>query len=221
VRAEHLLLTEGLNVNHLRLVMGTSMGGMHTWLWAERYPDFMDALMPLASLPTQIAGRNRAWRRMLSDTIRGDPGWMGGDYSAQPPSLRAAGYMLWFLSSNPVIRQQDSPTLAKTDEALDVFLGNFLKTSDANDVLYAVEASRDYDPAPGLEKIRAPLLAVNTSDDLINPPELGLLEAGMKRVPNGRFVIIPLSDKTRGHGSHTIALLWKDQLVELLNRSAH
>ena len=128
--------------------------------------------------------------------------------------------MLWFLSSNPVIRQQDSPTLAKTDEALDVFLGNFLKTSDANDVLYAVEASRDYDPAPGLEKIRAPLLAVNTADDLIKPPELGLLEAGMKRVPNGRYVIIPLSDKTRGHGSHTIALLWRDQLVELLNRSA-
>ena len=220
VEAQYRLLTEGLGVNHARLVMGTSMGGMHTWLWAERYPDFMDALMPLASLPTQIAGRNRAWRRMLSDVIRGDPGWQGGDYTAQPPSLRAAGYMLWFLSSNPVIRQQDSPTLAKTDEALDVFLGNFLKTSDANDVLYAVEASRDYDPAPGLEKIRAPLLVVNTADDLINPPELGFLEAGMKRVPNGRFIIIPFSDKTRGHGSHTIALLWKDQLEDLLKRSA-
>ncbi|OAI42252.1 hypothetical protein AYO41_04545 [Verrucomicrobia bacterium SCGC AG-212-E04] len=220
IDAQYRLLTEGLGVNHARLVMGTSMGGMHTWLWGELHPDFMDALMPLASLPTQIAGRNRAWRKMLSDVIRGDPAWQGGDYTAQPPSLRAAGYMLWFLSSNPVVRQKDSPTLAKTDETLDTFVGNFLKTSDTNDVLYAVEASHDYDPAPGLEKIRAPLLAVNSADDLINPPELGLLEAGMKRVPNGRFVIIPLSEKTRGHGSHTLAALWKDQLVELLNRSA-
>ena len=220
VEAQYRLLSEGLGVNHARLVMGTSMGGMHTWVWAQRYPNFMDALMPLASLPTQISGRNRAWRRMLSDVIRGDPDWKGGDYMAQPPSLRAAGYMLWFLSSNPVIRQQDSPTLAKTDETLDAFLGNFLKTSDANDVLYAIEASRDYDPAAGLGKIRAPLLAVNFADDLINPPELGLLEAGMKRVPNGRFIIIPFSDKTRGHGSHTIALLWKDQLEDLLRRSA-
>lgn len=220
VEAQYRLLTEGLGVNRARLVMGTSMGGMHTWLWAERYPDFMDALMPLASLPNQIAGRNRAWRKMLSDVIRGDPEWKGGDYLAQPPSLRAAAYMLWFLSSNPVVRQHDSPTLAKTDETLDAFVGNFLKTSDANDVLYAIEASHDYDPAPGLDKIRAPLLAVNSADDLINPPELGLLEAGIKRVPGGRFVIIPLSDKTRGHGSHTIALLWKDQLMALLKQSA-
>ena len=220
VDAQYRLLTDGLGVNHLRLVMGTSMGGMHTWLWGELHPDFMDALMPLASQPAQIAGRNRAWRRMVSDTIRHDPGWQGGDYTTQPPSLRLGAEVLWFMSSNPVIRQKDAPTLAKTDEALDKFVADYLKTGDANDMLYAVEASHDYDPAPGLEKIRAPLLAVNSADDLINPPELGLLEVGMKRVPTGRFVIIPSSDQTRGHGSHTFAVLWKAQLEDLLRNSA-
>ncbi len=220
VDAQYRLLTEGLGVNHARLVMGTSMGGMHTWLWGELHPDFMDALMPLASLPTQIAGRNRAWRRMVIDAIRNDPDWRGGEYTTQPPSLRLGAEMLWFMSSNPVIRQKDSPTLARTDETLDKFVADYFKTGDANDMLYAIEASRDYDPAPGLEKIRAPLLAVNSADDLINPPELGILEAGMKRVPSGRYVIIPLSDQTRGHGSHTFAPLWKAQLEELLRRSA-
>ena len=216
VGAQYRLLTEGLGVNHARLVMGTSMGGMHTWLWGELHPDFMDALMPLASLPTQISGRNRAWRRMIIDAIRSDPGWRGGDYKTQPPSLRTAAEMLWFMSSNPVLRQKEAPTLAKTDEALDKFADEHVKTGDANDVLYAVEASRDYDPGPKLETIRAPLLAINSADDLINPPELGILEGEIKRLPKGRAVMIPLSDKTRGHGSHTIAALWKDQLVKLL-----
>ena len=219
VDAQYRLLTEGLGVNHARLVMGTSMGGMHTWLWGELHPDFMDALMPLASLPSQIAGRNRAWRRMVIDAIRNDPEWRGGDYTSQPQSLRVGAEMLWFMSSNPVVRQKDSPTLAKTDETLDKFVADYLKTGDANDMVYAIEASRDYDPAPGLEKIRVPLLAVNSADDLINPPELGILEAGMKRVPSGRLVIIPLSDQTRGHGSHTIASLWKAQLEDLLQQS--
>ena len=216
VGAQYCLLTEGLGVNHARLVMGTSMGGMHTWLWGELHPDFMDALMPLASLPTQISGRNRAWRRMIIDAIRSDPGWRGGDYKTQPPSLRTAAEMLWFMSSNPVLRQKEAPTLAKTDEALDKFGDEHVKTGDANDVLYAVEASRDYDPGPKLETILAPLVAINSADDLINPPELGILEGEIKRLPKGRAVVIPLSDKTRGHGSHTIAALWKDQLVKLL-----
>ena len=220
VEAQYRLLADGLGVNHARLVMGTSMGGMQTWLWGETHPDFMDALMPLASLPTQIAGRNRVWRRMVIDAIRGDPEWRGGDYATQPQSLRLAAEMLWFMSSNPVIRQQESPTLAKTDETIEAFVANYFKTSDANDVLYAIEASRDYDPAPGLQNIRAPLVAVNSADDLINPPELALIEAGMKRVPSGRFVLIPFSAKTRGHGSHTFALLWKDQLEDLLKKSA-
>jgi len=220
VEAQYRLLTEGLGVNHARLVMGTSMGGMHTWLWGESHPDFMDALMPLASLPTQISGRNRAWRRMVIDAIRNDPDWLGGDYAAQPPSLRTAAEMLWFMSSNPLLRQKEAPTRAKTDEVLDKFVADYLKTSDANDVLYAVEASHDYDPGAKLEEIHAPLLAINSADDMINPPELGILEGEIKRVPKGRAVLIPLSDKTRGHGSHTVAALWKDQLMSLLKRSS-
>src|SRR5438270_1015820 len=219
VEAQYRLLTEGLGVNHARLVMGTSMGGMHTWLWGSAHSDFMDALMPLASLPTQISGRNRAWRRMVIDSIRHDPEWHGGDYSAQPQSLRTAAQMLWLMSSNPVLRQKDAPTLAKTDEALDKFVADYLKTGDANDVLYALEASHDYDPGPGLEKIRAPLLAINSADDLINPPELGILEREIKRVAKGRAIVIPLSDNTRGHGSHTIAALWTSDLEALLRQS--
>ena len=219
VEAEYRLLSEGLEVNHARLVMGTSMGGMHTWLWGEIHPDFMDALMPLASLPTQISGRNRVWRRLVIDAIRNDPAWAAGEYKSQPPSLRTAAEMLWLMSSNPVLRQKDAPTLAKTDDVLDKFVNELMKTSDANDVLYALEASHDYDPGPDLEKIRAQLLAINSADDLINPPELGLLEREIKRVPKGRAIVIPLSEKTRGHGSHTIADLWKDQLADLLQRS--
>jgi homoserine O-acetyltransferase/O-succinyltransferase len=219
VEAQHRLLTDGLGLNHARLVMGTSMGGMHTWLWGETHPEFMDALLPLASLPTQISGRNRAWRRIIIDTIRGDPAWNGGEYKAQPPSLRTAAEMLWFMSSNPILRQNEEPSLAKTDEVLDKFVAEHFKTDDANDVLYALEASHDYDPGPELAKIRAPLLAINSADDLINPSELGILEREIKRVPHGRTLIIPLSEKTRGHGSHTIATLWKDELVRLLTES--
>ena len=220
IEAQYRLLTEGLSVNHARLVMGTSMGGMHTWLWGERHPDFMDALMPLASLPTQISGRNRVWRRIVIDAIRNDPEWRGGNYSTQPPGLRVAQQMLFFMGSNPTLRQQQMPTLAATDAALDAAIDNSLKSADANDVLYQVEASRDYDPGPDLEKIRAQLLAVNSADDLINPPELGILEREIKRVPNGRAVVLPLSPETRGHGTHTVAALWKQYLEELLAASA-
>ena len=219
VEAQYRLITEGLGADHARLVMGTSMGGMHTWLWGELHPDFMDALMPLASLPTQISGRNRAWRRIIIDAIRNDPDWRGGDYANQPPSLRTAAEMLWFMSSNPVLRQKEAPTVAKTDEVLDKFVDGIAKADDANNVLYAVEASRDYDPGPNLPKIRAPLLAINSADDLINPPQLGILEREIKRVPSGRAVVIPLSDQTRGHGSHTMAALWKNQLVSLLKET--
>jgi homoserine O-acetyltransferase len=219
IEAQYRLLTDGLGVNHARLVMGTSMGGMHTWLWGELHPDFMDALMPLASLPTQISGRNRAWRRIVIDAIRNDSAWNGGEYKTQPPSLRTAAEMLWFMSSNPVLRQKEAPTLMKTDEVLDKFIADYTKTGDANDVLYAVEASYDYDPSPNLEKIRAPVLAINFADDLINSPELAILEREIKRVPHGRAIVIPMSDKTRGHGSHTMAALWKDELVKLLQET--
>jgi len=216
VQAQYLLLTQGLKVNHARLVMGTSMGGMHSWLWGEQHAQFMDGLMPLASLPTQISGRNRAWRRTIIDAIRNDPGWKGGDYQSEPPSLRTASEILWLMSSNPVLRQQEAPSLAQADRALDSYVESSLRSSDANDLMYAVAASRDYDPGPDLEKIAAPLIAVNSADDLINPPELGILEREVKRVPHGRAVVIPFSERTHGHGSHTYASLWKSYLEELL-----
>lgn len=219
IEAQRQLLVDGLGVTHLRLVMGTSMGGMHTWLWGQLYPDMMDALMPLASLPTQISGRNRAWRRLVIDAIRHDPEWRGGDYELQPQSLRTAAQMLWLMSSNPVQRQAAAPDLARSDAVLDEYVANYLKTGDANDFLYALEASHDYDPGPGLERIKAPLLAINTADDLINPPELGILEQGIKRVAQGRAIVLPLSEKTRGHGSHTLAALWKQELVRLLSET--
>jgi len=219
VDAQYRLLTEGLKVNHLRLVMGTSMGGMQTWVWGERYPDFMDALMPLASLPTQISGRNRVWRKTVIDGIRNDPAWQGGNYTTQPPSLRTAASLIFFMGSNPVLRQETMQTLAQSDQVLDEYLANAMKTQDANDVLYQVSASWDYDPGPGLENIRAPLLAINSADDLINPPELGILEREIKRVKNGEAIVIPYGPATRGHGSHTIATLWKDQLARLLGKT--
>ena len=216
VEAQYRLLTEGLHVSHARLVMGTSMGGMHTWLWGEEHPQFMDVLMPLASLPTQISGRNRAWRRVIIDAIRNDPAWQGGEYSSEPPSLRTALEMLWLVSSNPVLRQDEAPTLARADQALDTYVNDQMKSADANDLLYAVSASQDYDPGPVVEKIEAPLIAVNSADDLINPPELKILEREIQRVPHGRAVVIPFSERTRGHGSHTVAVLWKRHLEELL-----
>jgi homoserine O-acetyltransferase/O-succinyltransferase len=200
--------------------MGTSMGGMQTWLWGERHPGFMDALMPLASLPTQISGRNRVWRRVIIDAIRTDPDWRSGDYALQPPSLHTAAEMLYFMSSNPPLRQQQMPTLAKSDSALDSAVESLIKTSDANDTLYQLEASRDYDPGPDLEKIRVPLMAVNSADDLINPPELGILEREIKRVPKGKAIVLPLGPETRGHRTHTVAPVWKQYLEELLASSA-
>jgi homoserine O-acetyltransferase/O-succinyltransferase len=219
IEAHYRLLTEGLKVDHLRLVIGTSMGGMQTWLWGETHPNFMDALMPLASLPTQISGRNRVWRRIIRDAIRNDPAWANGEYRDQPPSLRTAAGMLYFMANNPVERQKESPTRDQSDRALSDYVAQIVKTSDANNVLYAIESSSDYDPGPGLERIKAPLLAINFEDDLINPPELGILEREIGRVKHGKALVIPRSDRTRGHGTHTLAAVWKDQLVELLRSS--
>ena len=221
VLAQYRLLTEGLGVGRLRLVIGTSMGGMHAWMWGEMYPDFVDALMPLASVPSQISGRNRMWRRIAIDAIRTDPEWKGGAYTTQPRGLRVAAGMLALVAANPVIRQAESPTLKAADAWLDSYVDNYVKTADANDVLYALEASWDYDPAPGLSRITVPLLAVNFADDLVNPPELGILEREITRVLKGRAVTLPFSDKTRGHGSHTIAPLWKQYLSALLEASKH
>lgn len=219
VTADHRMLTEGLGIHHLRVVMGTSSGGMQTWLWGVMYPRFMDALVPLGSLPIQVSGRNRVWRRMVSDAIRGDPLWQEGNYTTQPPSLRLAAQMVFFMTSNPVLRQKAMPTLAEADAVLDDFVEAFLENADANDMLYAIESSHDYDPEPGLEKIQAALVAINSGDDLINPPELGILERQIQRVPRGRMVMIPYDGNSRGHGSHTFPRLWRHELAAVLRET--
>ena len=219
VLADHRLLTEHLKIDHLRLAMGTSMGGMHTWMWGEAYPDFMDALMPLASLPVEIAGRNRMFRRMFMDAIRNDPEWNNGEYTKQPRGLADALHILLIMGSVPLQWQKDYPTRDAADKYLEDRVAALMKEDDANDCLYQVDASRNYDPQPKLGAIKAPLLAVNSADDQINPPELGILEREIKHVAHGRAVVIPISDATRGHSSHTWAVLWKEYLVELLAQS--
>ena len=220
VNAQYRLLTEKLGVNHLRLVTGTSMGGMHSWLWAEMYPDYMDAVMPLASLPVEIAGRNRFFRRMVIDPIRNDPAWQNGEYKTQPvQGLTTALYTLIMMGSSPLQMHKQMPTKAAADEAFDRQIKQRLATTDANDMLYQFESSRDYNPEPKLETIKAHLLAINSADDAVNPPELGIMEQQIKRVKLGRFVLLPISDETRGHGTHTIPTIWQKYLGELLSRS--
>jgi homoserine O-acetyltransferase len=220
VLAQYLLLTKGLDVNHLRLVMGTSMGCMHTFVWGETYPDFMDALMPLACLPVQIAGRNRLWRDLTMDAIRNDPQWMKGDYTTEPMSaLRTIAGLLLIAGSAPIQMQITLPTRDAADEFLEKYMPREMENLDANDFLYQVNASRDYDPSAGLEKIKAPLLQINSGDDFVNPPELGIAEREIKRVKNGRFILLPASDQTHGHGTHTWAAVWQQYLAQLLESS--
>lgn len=220
VRAQYQLLTEKLGVNHLRLVMGTSMGGMQTWVWGETYPDFMDALMPLASLPVEIAGRNRMMRRMIMDAIRNDPSWADGEYKAEPQTgLRAAINILLLMGSSPLQWQKQAPTREAADKFYEERMRASLARTDANDMLYQFDASREYNPSPKLETIKAPLVAVNSADDLINPPELGIMEREIKRVKRGRYVLIPTSDETRGHGTHSLPALWQQYLAALLKDS--
>jgi homoserine O-acetyltransferase len=220
VAAQHQLVTEGLGVNHLRLVMGTSMGCMHSWVWGETYPEFMDALMPLACLPVPIAGRNRVWREEVMDSIRLDPAWKNGNYTEEPElGLRSALYLLLIATSAPLEWQKEYPTREQADQFLHSFIEKRLPQYDANDMLYAVDSSRDYDPSPNLESIKAHVMFVNSADDFINPPELGIAEREIKRVPHGRFVLLPISAQTRGHGTHTLAAVWKRYLQELLEES--
>ena len=219
VTAQYRLVTEELKVNHLRLVMGTSMGGMHTWVWGEKYADFMDALMPLASLPVQIAGLNRMRRRMIINSITSDPDFNNGEYKTQPRGLTAAIYGLMMMSASPLQLQKQAPTRDAADKLLEEQVRARLANTDANDMIYQFDASRDYDPAPRLESIRARLVAINSADDQVNPPELGVMEREIKRVKRGRFVLITTSDRTRGHGTHSLPEIWKQHLAELLEES--
>ncbi len=220
VLAQHQLLVDGLRVNHLRLIIGTSMGCMHSWVWGETYPDFMDAMMPLACLPVQIAGRNRMMRKMAMDAIRQDPAWENGDYKSAPPGLKTALDILLVMGSSPMQMQKQYATRDAADTFLDNFIRTRFATTDANDFLYAFDASRNYDPSPNLEKIRVPVMAINSADDFINPPELGIMEVQIKRVSKAKYVLLPITDQTRGHGTHTLPAIWQGYLQELLSESA-
>jgi homoserine O-acetyltransferase len=219
VRAQYRLLTEHLGVNHLRLVTGTSMGGMFSWVWGYTYPDFMDALMPLASLPVEIAGRNRMLRKMIIDAVKDDPQWNGGAYEAQPPGLREALYPLIVMTSSPLLYQILAPTREASEELLASRVTRYYNAMDANDMVWAFDSSRFYDPAPHLEKIRAPLLAVNSADDQVNPPELGILMREIERVPRGEAVVLPITPLTVGHSTHSRPSIWGPYLARLLARS--
>lgn len=221
VRAQHRLVTEHLKVDRLRLVMGTSMGGMHTWMWGYLYPTMMDGLVPLASVPTQIAGRNRVMRRMISESIRSDPGWQGGNYRSQPVrGLTGALNILLWMTSSPLQWQKQAPTRENADRFYAEQIKTRLASTDANDMLYQFESSGDYDPSPHLEKIAAPLLAINSADDQVNPPELGLMEKLMPRVKQGKYVLLPTTDATRGHGTHSLPAVWGRYLREFV-RTLH
>lgn len=219
VDLEHRLVADGLHVNHLRLVFGTSMGCMHSWLWAEEYDRFADGYMPMACLPHQISGRNRMWRRMVMDAILNDPQFKNGEYAAQPRGLVDANYIFMMVGSSPLRYQQAAPTLQQADAYFDKLTSAYMEGTDANDTVYQVDASRDYDPEPSLGKISAPVLAINSADDQINPPELHIAEPLVKRVAHGRFVLLPISDKTYGHGTHTHAAAWKDYLIKFLRQT--
>jgi homoserine O-acetyltransferase/O-succinyltransferase len=227
VTAEHELVANWLHIDHLRLVMGTSMGCMHSWMWGEMYPDDMDALMPLACQPVEIAGRNRMWRKLVMDAIRSDPAWKGGDYTSEPlAGLRTAADLMLIAGSAPLAMQKAYPTREAADAFVDAYLARELKAIqsgaiDANDYWYAFNASRDYDPSPHLEEIKAPVAFINSADDFINPPELAVAEREIQRVKRGKFVLIPVSDQTHGHGTHTWPVFWQQYLKELLEETAH
>jgi homoserine O-acetyltransferase len=222
VEAERRLVTEGLHVDHLRLVMGTSMGCMHTFMWGENWPHDIDALMPLACLPVQIAGRNRVWRDMIVQAIKDDPDWKGGDYTAEPlQSLTTAEAIILIAGSAPQQMQKALPTRDAADAYVTRVFTAALPKLDANDLIYQVDSSRDYDPSARLGEIAAPMMWINSADDFINPPELGIAETEVKKIPHARFVLLPIGPNTHGHGTHTYAVAWKDYLAQLLAETAH
>jgi homoserine O-acetyltransferase len=221
VRSQHQMLLEGLGVDHLRLILGTSMGCMQSFVWGETYPGFADALMPLACLPTQIAGRNRMMRYMAIENIKNDPAWQNGNYTAEPAvGLRTANEILLIMGSAPLVMQNRAPTRDAAEKYVDSSLARAIAHTDANNFIYYVDASRNYDPSAHLDRITVPVMYINSADDFINPPELGIAETLTRRMPHAQFILIPISGATRGHGTHTMAAIWKDHLVELLRESA-
>ena len=220
VRSQHQMLMDGLHVDHLRLIFGTSMGCMQSFVWGETYPGFADALAPFACLPIQLAGRNRMMRYMAIQAIKQDPAWLGGEYKTEPEQgLRTADEMIFVMGSSPLQMQKQAPTREAAERYVDRYLTYAMASSDANNLIFYVNASRNYDPSQHLDRITVPVLWINSADDFINPPELGIAEKMVKQMPNARFILIPISDATRGHGTHTVASVWKDYLIELLKES--
>jgi len=219
VSSQHTMLLQGLKVDHLRLILGTSMGCMQAWVWGETFPGFADALAPFACLPTALAGRNRMMRYMAVQAMEQDPQWLDGDYKSEPvQGLRTANEILFVMGSSPLQMQKQAPTRVAAEKYIDGYLKRGA-APDANDLIYQLQASRNYDPSTHLDRITAPVLYINSADDFINPPELGIAETLAKKVPHCRFILIPISDATRGHGTHTVAAIWKDYLVQLLKES--
>jgi homoserine O-acetyltransferase len=216
VRAQYRLITEHLGISRLRLIIGGSMGGMHAWMWGEMYPDFVDALMPLQCLPVEIAGINRMLRRAIVDSIRSDPAWQGGEYDEQPrDALTSVAYIELALFADPIAMYRSAPTLAQADEAFES-VPQMRQGADANDLLYVYEASRDYNPEPHLEEIRARVFAINTADDSTNPPDLNVLPRLISRVQDGRYILIPRTAETVGHGSYRQGRLYAEYITEIL-----
>ncbi|MEP6762691.1 MAG: alpha/beta fold hydrolase [Gemmatimonadaceae bacterium] len=218
VVAQYRLLSEHLGVNHLRLIMGTSMGCMQAWVWGYQYPKFMDGLAPLACVPTQIAGRNRMVRTIAMDNIKNDPAWKNGEYTTQPPGLRGAMEMLWVMGTAPLVQHTQAPTRDRADSVIRGYLDGRMRSSDANDFLYQFDSSRDYDPSSHIAEIVAPALYINSADDFVNPPELGLAEKFAAKMPNVHFILLPISPDTRGHGTHSLPKIWGHYLSDFLGK---
>jgi homoserine O-acetyltransferase len=220
VAAQHAMLVDGLHVDHLRLILGTSMGCMQAFVWGETFPAFSDALAPFACLPVEIAGRNRMMRYMAIDAVKRDPAWRNGEYTTEPAlGLRTACEMVFIMGSAPLQMQKRFPTRVAAEQRVETYLDRAGATTDANDLIYYVNASRNYNPAPRLSTITAPVLWINSADDFINPPELGIAERMVTQMPNARFVLLPISDATEGHGTHTYAAVWKSYLIDFLKQT--
>jgi homoserine O-acetyltransferase len=216
VRSQHMML-DAMKIDHLRLILGTSMGCMQTFVWGETYPGFADALAPFACLPVQIAGRNRMMRYMAIEAVKRDPAWLNGEYKTEPvEGLRTANEIVLVMGSSPLQMQKLAPTRELAEQFVDRYLARTMASTDANDLIFYFNASRNYDPNPHLDRITVPVLWINSADDFINPPELGIAEKLVKRMPNARFILLPISDATRGHGTHTVAAVWKDGLAEFM-----
>jgi homoserine O-acetyltransferase len=220
VASQHAMLVEGLHIDHLRLILGTSMGCMQAFVWGETFPAFSDALAPFACLPVEIAGRNRMMRYMAIDAVKRDPAWKNGEYAAEPAlGLRTAAEIVFIMGSAPLPMQKTYPTRIAAERRVDTYLDRAVAELDANDLIYYFDASRNYNPAPKLSTITAPVLWINSADDFINPPELGIAERMVSQMPNAHFVLLPISDATAGHGTHTHAAVWKSYLMDFLNQT--